>query len=95
MEVSAVSNAVPSDTGDVGPQALVWPAVVTEDFGDTGSWPNLSSEVSDESVEAWVRENKKVIVRTVTWNLCAQPPPSVGDIQLNLLPKDRFVLQLF
>jgi hypothetical protein len=95
MELSAVPNAIPSDASIVAHQALIWPAVVTENFGDTGSWPALSSEVTDESVEAWVRENKKVIVRTVTWNLCAQPPPSVGDIQLNLLPKDKFVLQLF
>mmetsp|Transcript_36819 Transcript_36819/g.63556 ORF Transcript_36819/g.63556 Transcript_36819/m.63556 type:complete len:641 (-) Transcript_36819:7-1929(-) len=78
--------AVNSEDGQ-GPVA--WPEVLTENFGD-GSWPDLSSEASDESVEAWVQQNGKVLIRTVTWNLCAEPPPIVGDIQQNLLPKDRF-----
>ena len=77
--------AVNSEDGQ-GPVA--WPEVLTENFGD-GSWPDLSSEASDESVEAWVQQNGKVLIRTVTWNLCAEPPPIVADIQQNLLPKDR------
>jgi hypothetical protein len=32
-----------------------------------------------------------VLIRTVTWNLCAKPPPSNSDICVNLLPRDRFV----
>ncbi len=69
-------------------EPAVWPDVLTENFAD-GSWPDLSSEASDESVEAWVQQNGKVLIRTVTWNLCAEPPPVVGDIQQNLLPIDR------
>ena len=69
-------------------QPATWPEVIVEDFADN-SWPDLSPSVSDEAVESWVQQNKRVLVRTVTWNLCAEPPPAVGDIQQNLLPKDK------
>lgn len=79
--------AVGTESGDNG-EPVLWPEVLTEKFDD-GSWPDLSSEASDESVEAWVQQNGKILIRTVTWNLCAEPPPGVGDIQKNLLPRDR------
>jgi hypothetical protein len=67
----------------------VWPEPLVESFD--GTWPSLSSETSVADVEKWVVENKRVLIRTVTWNLCAKPPPSSSGICVNLLPKDRYV----
>lgn len=86
MEDAAPTSSAAENGNEAQPAA--WPEVIVEDFSDN-SWPDLSPSVSDEAVESWVHENKRVLVRTVTWNLCAEPPPAVGDIQQNLLPKDR------
>lgn len=86
MEDTASTPATVENRNEAQP--ATWPEVIVEDFTDK-SWPDLSPGASDEAVENWVHENKKVLVRTVTWNLCAEPPPAVGDIQQNLLPKDK------
>lgn len=85
-DVVATSAAVESRSEA---EPATWPEVITENFADS-SWPDLSPDTPDESVEAWVNQHKRVLVRTVTWNLCAEPPPAVGEIQQKLLPKDRY-----
>jgi hypothetical protein len=39
-------------------------------------------------------KNKKVLIRLVTWNLMAQPPPNPEDVNKILLPKERFHLYI-
>lgn len=63
----------------------IWPEAHVEVFDE--SWPDLT--MSAEEVGKWVITNKKVLVRTITWNLCANPPPSSNEICIDLLPKDR------
>ena len=70
------------DTGHVH----IWPAPIKE---DEESLPSLDS-VGPE-VEEWVRTNKRVSVRAVTWNLCARAPPPI-DATSVLLPKNRYHL---
>lgn len=62
----------------------VWPSPLVEDFNDP-DWPNL--EADDTEVLKWVTANKKLLMRTITWNLCAKPPPSKEAFSNNLLIK--------
>lgn len=54
------------------------------------NWPKLDASVSDDVVEKWILDNKRVLMRTITWNLAANPPPAIGYVTVNLLPKDRY-----
>ena len=65
----------------------VWPEPVQD---NTFALPNL--DTTGPEVEEWVRANKKLSMRTVTWNLCARPPPKVDATQVTLLPKNRYHL---
>jgi hypothetical protein len=75
--------AVATATTEIAPKA-VWPEPLVDSFDV--QWPNLTV---DEEVRKWVHTNKIVLVRTVTWNLCANPPPATGDVTKTLLPRDR------
>lgn len=61
-----------------------WPDPLVEDFTDS-EWPDLSQ--SDANVQAWVLKNKKILLRTITWNLCAKPPPGKDKLLKTLLVK--------
>jgi hypothetical protein len=65
-----------------------WPTPLTESFSyDTR--PRID-DCADAVVENWVVENKKVLIRLVTWNLCAKKPPDVKHLESKLLPKNRW-----
>lgn len=66
---------------------FIWPEPLIENFNDK-DWPQL--HLDDESIEKWVIDNKKVLIRVVTWNLCANPPPSSNDISNYMLPKNKY-----
>eukprot|EP01033_Poteriospumella_lacustris_P000215 gene215-gene20 len=83
MEVLAESLSTVSE-GQPNPPPAKWPEPVVEDFNDP-DWPSLSG--SDEEVRRWVLENKKLMMRVVTWNLCAKPPPHQSKLAEKLLPK--------
>lgn len=68
-------------------EAAQWPSPIVEDF--TAGWPVLCSESEEHDVEKWVINNKKILIRTSTWNLCAKPPPNIESLCANLLPTDR------
>lgn len=62
-----------------------WPEPFVEDFGD--DWPDL--EQDDSKVENWAFENKRILLRVVTWNLCANAPPDVEQLRNIVLPVNR------
>lgn len=64
----------------------VWPEPFVEDFNDP-DWPSF--DVSNDEIEKWVLENKRVMVRTVTWNLCAKPPPNKDAITNTTIPNNK------
>jgi len=81
------TTAVAESQGSVEEISPVWPAPVVENFAD-GTWPNLDAE--DDIVEKEFLEGGQILMRVVTWNLCANPPPSVDALSQSLLPKNRF-----
>lgn len=68
-------------------EPLIWPEPLADSFDS--QWPQLASSTPKEDVLSWVTTNGKILVRTVTWNLCANPPPASSDIASSLLPRDR------
>lgn len=74
------------------PPPLVWPKPLVEDFTDR-DWPDLQT-TSDEDVVKWVMTNKRLLIRTVTWNLCAKPPPNKESLTQSLIPPHRFHLYI-
>lgn len=69
----------------VEPEAPLWPNPLVETFDS--NWPDLSQ--SDNDTELWLLENKKLLIRTVTWNLCAKAPPSTDQVTQLLLPRNK------
>jgi hypothetical protein len=70
-----------------------WPAATHDHFNeleDLGSWPELHSS-DDHGQRSWVIKNKKILLRTITWNMCANRPPPVQHVQRSLLPLNRSV----
>eukprot|EP01038_Epipyxis_sp_PR26KG_P005682 gene5682-7844_t len=70
--------------------AFVWPKPFVEDNESNEHWPDLSQD--DSLIEKWVIENKKILMRCVTWNLCAKDPPAIEDLKKKLLPPNKFHL---
>lgn len=66
-------------------EAPLWPNPLVETFDS--NWPDLS--VTDIEAENWLLANKKLLIRTVTWNLCAKAPPAVDQVTQLLLPRNR------
>jgi hypothetical protein len=64
---------------------ILWPEPLIERFDN--SWPDLSD---NDVSEKWVYKHKAVLVRAVTWNLCAKKPPPVDDTRKLLFPRDKF-----
>ncbi len=62
---------------------LPWPEPFVEDFDDP-DWPQFDN---DAQVRRWVLTHRKVLLRTVTWNLCARTPPPKEAVLTNLLQK--------
>jgi hypothetical protein len=75
-------NAVVGPVEDLSP---IWPEPLVDNFAD-GTWPNLNAE--DAIVEREFLQGGRILMRVVTWNLCANPPPNVDALQ-SLLPKNR------
>lgn len=86
--LTAVNEGQPQDSN---PPPAKWPEPLVEDFNDP-DWPSLNS--SDDEIRRWVLENKKLMMRVVTWNLCAKPPPQQSKLAEKLLPK-KYVYSLF
>ena len=68
----------------------VWPEAMDDKelINDNSKWPDLTE--SEENVEKWVVENKILLIRAVTWNLCARAPPEVEATNVTLLPKNKY-----
>ena len=65
----------------------VWPSPLQEDVQALPSLESVGPEV-----EKWVRANKKISIRTVTWNLCARAPPPIEAATSFLLPRNMYHL---
>eukprot|EP00981_Chlorochromonas_danica_P006465 scaffold1401_cov180-Ochromonas_danica.AAC.15 len=87
-------TTLPTPTAEPPPPdgPLVWPKPLLEDFTDK-DWPDLHTS-SDEDVVKWVMTNKRLLIRTVTWNLCAKSPPNKENLTQSLLPPHRFHLYI-
>lgn len=91
-EIETENNLIKEDN-----HHFVWPTCLKDNF-DIDNRPNL--QVDDELVEKWVIDNKKILVRTLTWNLMARLPPPAPDNQddpfgLNILPRNKCVLFIY
>jgi len=67
-----------------------WPKVLVENFEsplEGSAWPELSGHSS--LCWKWLMENKKIVTRCVTWNLCGNNPPSKEEIQKLVLPLNK------
>lgn len=68
-----------------------WPQPFRDNFDDNSKRPNLDFDDKNvETIESWLLENKKVLIRLITWNLCAKNPPVIDDITKTLIPKNKF-----
>lgn len=76
--------------------AIVWPPVFDEEtaLSQLGpeSWPDLSDTggEANSAAERWVRLHGKILVRVVTWNLAAKPPPASEFVAKQVLPPNRY-----
>lgn len=61
-----------------------WPTPIVENFDDP-DWPSFDH--SDNDILKWVMINKRILIRTVTWNMCAKPPPQKDQLLESLLIK--------
>eukprot|EP00607_Mallomonas_marina_P001746 CAMPEP_0182437942 /NCGR_PEP_ID=MMETSP1167-20130531/85388_1 /TAXON_ID=2988 /ORGANISM="Mallomonas Sp, Strain CCMP3275" /LENGTH=662 /DNA_ID=CAMNT_0024631047 /DNA_START=398 /DNA_END=2386 /DNA_ORIENTATION=- len=71
-----------------------WPEPIEDDFvslSDGTPWPQLE-RVPDEEVQRWIFKNERILIRTVTWNLQAKKPPPVEEVNMKLLPVNKFHL---
>ncbi len=76
-----------------------------DDAEEDVAWPSLedtttidannNGDVQDEGnsngdILNWIRTYNKLLVRTVTWNLEAKPPPPVEDVVKTLIPRNKY-----
>lgn len=66
--------------------SLQWPVPLVEDFNDS-IWSN-SVPVSLEDTNPTTINN--ILLRVVTWNLCAKNPPPIEEVRKLLFPNQRF-----
>jgi len=72
-------------------EKVQWPEPFRDNFDETLKRPNLDFiDKNVETIESWILENKKVLIRLITWNLCARNPPAVDEITKTLIPKNKF-----
>ena len=85
----------PPDIDDGAEVRFSWPSNFHDEFasiGDSGlTWPDINIEEATDmsSVLRWVMDNQKVLTRTVTWNMQANDPPPVADVQKKLVPLNK------
>jgi hypothetical protein len=71
---------------------LTWPDSLVDDFDDP-NWPDLgptSSSSGKEDVQTDLNRTETILIRVVTWNLCAKKPPSVEKARIKLFPLNMF-----
>lgn len=71
---------------------LTWPDSLIDDFDDP-DWPALgppSSSSGKEDVHTDLYQTETILIRVVTWNLCAKKPPSVEKARVKLFPLNKF-----
>ena len=72
-------------------EKVQWPEPFRDNFDETLKRPNLDFiDKNVETIESWILENKKVLIRLITWNLCARNPPAIDEITKTLIPKNKF-----
>ena len=72
-------------------EKVKWPEPFRDNFDERLKRPNLDFiDKNVETIESWILENKKVLIRLITWNLCARNPPAVDEITRTLIPKNKF-----
>lgn len=81
------SSSSSSSCRDEDALKAVWPDALVEDFNDV-DWPKLD-DADDECVERWVLQHGKVMIRVLTWNLGAYPPPHEPDTIEAMFPKNK------
>lgn len=79
-ELEPVAKAIAEDCS-------VWPEPFREEL--EVEWPDL--ETDDGSIEKWVFDHQKVLIRVVTWNQNAKTPPPIADFIKTLLPRNKYV----
>ena len=88
VEESSSTNAVAHGVEESSStNAFLWPSAFVEAFDE--SLPALDASTLDDDVKRWVVENKKVLMRVVTWNMAANDPPPMEDVEVTLVPKNR------
>ena len=60
--------------------------LLEESYNRKFKWPNVLRSAlpilgNDEDSLKWVVENKKVLIRNISWNLCARPPPPMESLK--------------
>ncbi len=63
-----------------------WPEPLLENFEE--EWPNFQAE--DSEIETSAINSKKIMMRVVTWNLCARPPPPSSQLTRLVMPKNKY-----
>jgi len=77
------------EKGQEQSQPTSWPVPLDDHaLRASGEWPVLSH--CGPEVEQWVRDNKRLMIRAVTWNLCAQKPPPIEQATKFLLPLNNY-----
>ncbi len=71
-----------------------WPEPFSDDFNSIGGdvklpWPDLSIHDKDKVVD-WIFEKQRILLRAITWNMQASPPPPIDEVRKTLLPLNRY-----
>jgi hypothetical protein len=78
-------------------QSSTWPPAPHDDFTIINhldvSWPDLVPNTGefDDHVLKWVVDQQHILMRVVTWNMQANDPPPLEEVQRILMPPNRFV----
>jgi hypothetical protein len=73
----------------------IWPEPICDNYdyiGDTElPWPDLSVHDKEKIVD-WMIDKQRILLRAITWNMQAAPPPPIDDVRKNLLPLNRYYM---
>ena len=64
-----------------------WPVPLSDDFSKPIMSPPLLQDGA-KNIE-WIKEHSALLIRTVTWNLCGNSPPSTESLS-GIIPRNRF-----
>ena len=70
-----------------------WPKPLREDFSEQTALSRPPLEPIGRCLK-WIARNKKILIRSITWNLQANTPPSIEEVKKELLREKTYHLYI-